>query len=295
MKYKVISDRQSIYGTLNTKGSIYVERLLSTWISNFQAFYPQVESKMDFESSTQGIKSLMNADVNLAVTSRKINQKERNNFKRKRGYEPIEIKISLNALAIYVNRQNKINKISIAQLDALFSSSLKRGYSHSIENWKDISNMTDKVHIYLYDINSSTREYFKKNVMRDGVFNSENIYSDKYSSLTELIDEVALDINGICFGSVGNKNHKVKALSLSNKAYFPSYKPSIHNIKTNKYPLTRFFYIYLDIPPDKAIPKVLYEFCKYILSKEGQSIVSNAGQMTLSSKQVAIELARIRR
>lgn len=295
MKYKVIDDNKSIYGMLNIKGSTHEENLLREWCMNFKALYPDVNSTMDFQSSEQGIESLINGNANIALTSRKINQKELNIFKEKRGYEPTQIKISIYALAVYVNRKNKIDKLSLPQLDAIFSSSLKRGYKNKIENWKDLKGIDNKINIYLCDKNSSTRKYFQKELMLNGKFNKNNIISDKYTKLEDVINEVALDINGICFGHIGSKNYKVKALALSQKEYFPSYKTNIKNIRTKKYPLIRFSYIYLDIPSDKKISKLLYEFCKYILSKDAQKIISKIGGLMLSPKQIGIELSKIRR
>jgi phosphate transport system substrate-binding protein len=295
MHYQTLDDNKALYGTLNIKGSKHIERLIKTWISNFEAYYPEVQSTMDFKTSTKGINALINANTNISVNSRKIYQKEIDIFKQKRGYFPTEIKISLNVLAVYVNRANKINSMSLAELDALFSNTLKRGHKNKIENWQDISGINTKIHIHLYDINSTIRSYFKKKIMLNGTFKSDNIINDEHTMVSELIDEVSLDVNAIGFGNISNKNYKVKALSISKRKYFPSYKPNSENIHSNKYPLTRFFYIYLDIAPDKPTPKLLYEFCKYILSKEGQKVVSEVGGLTLNSKQVGIELSKIRK
>jgi len=295
MKYKTIDNKELISGTLNFNGSSYTQKLVREWVSKFQELYPNVKSIMNFDNSKYGIKALMNSTANIAVSSREINKKEKDAFKEKKGYAPTEIKISINALAIYVNRENKINKITLPQLDAIFSNTLNRNYKNRIENWKDINGVDNKIDIYLYDKNSTTLEYFKRHVMMWGEFSKKNIVTTEYRKFPNFIDEVALNMNGICFANTGIKNYKVKALLVSKKENFPSYKPTVENIENNKYPLIRFSYIYLDIPPDKPIPKLLYEFCKYILSKDAQQIISNIGGLTLSPKQVGIELSKIRR
>lgn len=295
MEYKIIDKKKSIFGTLNFNGSSYTEKLIREWALKFQELYPNVKSIMYFNNSKDGIKALIDSTANIGVSSREINKKERDKFKEKNGYAPTEIKISINALAIYVNRENKVNKITLPQLDAIFSNTLNRDYKNKIENWKDINGIDSKIDIYLYDKNSTTLEYFKKNVMMNGEFSKKNIVTHENRKFLNFIDEVALNMNGICFANIGTKNYKVKALLVSKKENFPSYKPTLENIKNNKYPLIRFSYIYLDLPPDKPIPKVIYEFCKYILSKDAQEIVSNMGGLTLSPKQVGIELSKIRR
>lgn len=284
-----------MYGTLNIKGSHTIEKLFTQWSKNFQIYYPNIRTEMNFENSTQGIEALRTAKANIAVTNRQITKKEKDIFKEQRGYLPTEIKVSLNVLAVYVNRENKIDTISLPELDAIFSTTLKRSYKNKIENWKDISNLHHQINLYLYDINSTQRSYFKEKVMLNGLFNYDNIYSDDYHKSSQLIDDLASDIYGIGFASMENTNYKVKALGISKKAYFPSYKPNNKNIRNGKYPLTKFFYMYLNIPEDKPIPKLLYEFCKYILSKNGQQVVTEIGGLALSSRQVGIELSKIRR
>ncbi|SFV63847.1 Phosphate ABC transporter, periplasmic phosphate-binding protein PstS (TC 3.A.1.7.1) [hydrothermal vent metagenome] len=297
MKYQDIHKHQNtaIYGTLNIKGSPSTAKLLDKWTSKFQEYYPEIKIRMELEHATQGLQALRKAEANIAISNRKISKKEKDLFKKKRGYYPTEIKVSLNVLAIYVNRENKMQSISLSELDAIFSTSLKREHTKIIKNWQDLGNSHQKIHIYLYDSNASERSYFRHKVMKNGTFNRENIISDAYQKSSDIINAIGSDVQGIGFASVENKNYKVKALALSKKAYFPSYKPNNKNIRNGKYPLTKFFYMYLDIPEDKPIPKILYEFCKYIFSKDGQEIVSNIGGLALSSKQVGIELTKIRR
>jgi phosphate transport system substrate-binding protein len=294
-EYKTLEDKKSIFGVLNCKGSTNVEKLLEIWVPKFKQLYPDVKSNLDFKGSGQGIKALLAGNANIAAASRPIKQKERDLFIRVKGYAPTEVKISLDALAVYVNRQNRLDSITLPQLDAIFSTSLKQNYNAPIENWKALTGIDDKINIYLYDKNSGTRSYFRKKVMKKGEFNNKNIVSDKFTKLSEVITKVASDPHGICFGSLEDKNYRVKVLSISKGDFFPSFKPKEENIKDKKYLLTRFFYIYLDVPPDKSIPILLYEFCKYILSGEGQSVVSKIGGLPLGAKQVGIELSKIRR
>jgi len=294
IEYKPLN-KNMVYGTLNCKGSTNVEDLLRVWIPKFEKFYPEVRSQLDFQGSGQGIDALTEGIANISVSSRKIKKKELIAFEELKGYAPTEVKVSLDALAIYVNRLNKIDEITIEELDAIFSTSLKHGYPKPITSWNTLTNINRKINIYLFDKNSGTRSYFRSTVMLKGDFNKENIVNDKYTKLSEVINRVANDPDGIAFGSAGSKNFKVKTLLLAKRKHFPSYKPSAKNIKKGNYPLTRFFYIYLDVPPHKTIPRLLYEFCKYILSKDGQQGVIRAGGVPLSPKQIGIELSKIKR
>ena len=295
IKYTPLKDRQSVYGLLNCKGSTNVENFLKIWVPQFQLIYPNVKSSFDFKGSGDGIDALMNDRANIGASSRPIKQKEIEAFKNLKGYAPTEIKVSLDALAIYVNRLNRLETITLEELDAIFSSDRKRGYPEAINSWVSLTDTTNKINIYLFDSNSGTRSYFRKQVMLKGDYNQKNIVSDKYTKTSEVVGEVAKDIDGICFGSVGVTNFKVKTLSLSKRKNYPTYYPSSKDIKNGNYPLTRFFYIYLDVPPDKPIPKLLYEFCKFVLSHKGQETVIREEGLSLSPKQIGIELAKMRR
>ena len=295
VKYQVKKDKNSIYGALDCKGSTNVGAYLKIWVPKFKKMYPEVTSSMTFQGSSDAIKGLMEGTATIGAMSRPIKQKEIQAFKELKGYAPTEIKVSLDALAIYVNRLNHLDTITLEELDALFSNERKRGYSQKIESWKQLNGNDSNISIYLFDKNSGTRSYFRKQVMMKGTYNKNNIISDEYTTTSQVVDQVAKDVNGICFGSVGVQNFKVKALSLAKRKNYPIYTPSDENIQQGSYPLTRFFYIYLDVPPEKPIPKLLYEFCKFVLSYEGQTIAINAGGLPLSPKQIGIELSKMRR
>ena len=295
VKYQVKKDPKSIYGALDAQGSTNVGTLLNIWIPKFKKLYPSVTSSRSFKGSSDAINGLMDDTATIGAMSRPIKETEKEAFKKLKGYVPTEIKVSLDALAIYVNRLNKIESITLEELDAIFSKDRKREYPNSIETWKTLNGKDKKINIYLFDKNSGTRSYFRHQVMLKGTYNPNNIVSDEYTLTSQVVDAVASDKDGICFGSVGAKNFKVKTLALSKRTNYPVYQPSDHDIKHGDYPLTRFFYIYLDVPPDKPIPPVLYEFCKFILSYEGQTIAVQAGGLSLSPKQIGKELSKMRR
>jgi len=295
IKYKPKVDKSTIHGNLSCKGSTNVGTLLEVWIPKFQKIYPNVTKSFDFKGSGDGIASLMNDSANIGASSRPIKKSELESFKKLKGYTPTEIKVSLDALAIYVNRLNKSENITFEELDAIFSTNRKRGYPKSIKRWKAVGGVDEKIDIYLFDKNSGTRSYFKTKVLLGGDFNSELIVNQEYTKTSEVVNAVANDKNGISFGSVGVTNFKVKMLSVSKRKQFPSYHASVSNIKNGNYPLTRFFYIYLDVPPNKPIPILLYEFCKFILSHEGQKIVLRKEGLSLSPQQIGVELSKMRR
>jgi len=239
----------------------------------------------------------MDGTATVGATSRPIKQKEIDAFKLSKGYAPTEIKVSLDALGIYVNRLNKLKTITLEELDAIFSMERKLGYKENIDTWQKLSKKSDntKINIYLFDKNSGTRSFFRHRVMQKGTYDTSKVKSEEYTTTTQLLNALANDEDGIGFGSVGINNFKVKTLSVAKRANFPTYKPCTKEIKNGTYPLTRFFYIYLDVPPSQPIPKMFYEFCKFLLSYEGQTIVIQTGGLALSPQQIGTELSKMRR
>jgi len=297
IKYKPKEDRKSIRGDLTCRGSTNVGALLEVWLAEFKKIYPSVKTSIEFKGSSDGIKSLMDGTATVGATSRPIKQKEIDAFKASKGYAPTEIKVSLDALGIYVNSLNKLKTITLEELDAIFSMERKLGYKENIDTWKKLSKKSDdtKINIYLFDKNSGTRSFFRHRVMKKGTYDTSKIKSEEYTTTTQLLNALANDEDGIGFGSVGINNFKVKTLSVAKRANYPTYKPCTKEIKNGTYPLTRFFYIYLDVPPNQPIPKMFYEFCKFLLSYEGQTIVIQTGGLALSPQQIGTELSKMRR
>ena len=292
--YKPLKDKGAIYGALKCKGSTNVGKLLNVWIPAFKKFYPDVKVNKDFRGSSEAILGLMEGNTTIGAMSRPISKYELNKFIKQKGYKPIEIKVALDAIAIYVYRLNPINTITLEKLDAIFSQNPKRTLLKPITNWKSINGKDAKINIYLFDKKSGSRAYFQKKVMLKEEYNQDNIVADNFVKNKELIEKIANDYNGIGFASVDIQDFRVKRLSLSKREHYPIYAPTDKNIKNGTYPLTRFFYIYLDVPPDMPIPPLIYEFCKFILSYNGQNIVLKNGGLPLSPKQIGIELSKIR-
>lgn len=292
--YMAQKDKGSIYGVLNCKGSTNVGKLLEQWIPAFQKIYPDVKFNMNFRGSSEAIIGLMEGNTTIGATSRPISNAELESFIGLKGYAPIEIKVALDAIALYVYRLNPLKTITLDKLDAIFSKNPQRSSLAPLTNWKSINGNDEKINIYLFDKNSGSRAYFQKKIMLKEAYNQDNIVSDNFVENEEIIDKIANDYNGIGFASVDIQDFRVKRLAISKREHYPIYAPNDKNIKNGSYPLTRFFYIYLDVPPDMPIPPLIYEFCKFILSYDGQNIVLKSGGLPLRPQQIGIELSKIR-
>ena len=53
----------------------------------------------------------------------------------KYGYKPTQLRTSYDALAVYVSKDNPIEKLTLAQVDAVFSKTRRRGYKQNVTTW----------------------------------------------------------------------------------------------------------------------------------------------------------------
>jgi phosphate transport system substrate-binding protein len=144
--------------------------------------------------------------------------------------------------------------------------------------------------ISLYGRNSASGTYgfFKEQALAKGDFKS--MVKEQPGSAS-VVQGITKDKNGIGYSGLGYMTSGVKILALSAKAGQPAYEATYANAITNKYPLSRFLYIYIALDPKKPLPKLTEEFLKFVLSKEGQEIVIKDGFLPLTGQMSAKNLS----
>ena len=285
-------DKNSINGSLIIRGSNCVGKFVKEWAKRYKQIYPKIKIDIALKDSKSGIEALMNDRANIALSSKKITIPQMHNFRLKKGYYPTEIKVALDAVIIYVNKSNPIQKVSLDELDAIFSKTRKRKYKEDINNWKQLGFSDNNITIYLYRNSEGLKDFFKDTVLMRGEYKDipDTNYLQDFNNTIKAIKD---NKYGITFGETIKDNYKIKALSISKSYKFPYFRPTKNNIKSHKYPLTRYFYIYLDIPPKQRVSQNIYEFIKFIFSKDGQRILLNQDGIPISITQIGKEISKI--
>jgi phosphate transport system substrate-binding protein len=226
--------------------------------------------------------------------SRKMKDKEVEAFEKKFGYKPTAIPVAIDALAVYVHKDNPIKGMTIDQVDAVFSSTRKCGGDKDITNWGDLglSGAWSSRNIQLYGRNSvsGTYGYFKDHALCKGDY--KNTVNEQPGSAS-VVQSVSTSLNGIGYSGIGYKTSGVKAVPLSNKAGEEYIEAIPENAVNGSYPLGRFLYIYVNKSPNKALPPLEQEFIKMVLSKVGQQVVIKDGYIPLPSKVAEKALSSI--
>ena len=283
-----------ISGNLSSVGSDTLANLMTLWAEEFKRIYPNVNIQIQAAGSSTAPPALTEATSNLGPMSRKMKDKERDAFEKKYGYKPTAIPVAIDALAVYVNKENPIIGLTIPQVDAIMSSTRKCGHDVNIINWGQAGlagTWADKS-IQLYGRNSvsGTYGYFKKKALCKGDF--KNNVNEQPGSAS-VVQSVTSSMNGIGYSGIGYKTSGVKAVPLAKKSGSDFIEATPKNTVAGTYPLSRFLYVYVNKQPNKALAPLEQEFFKMVLSKTGQQVVIKDGYIPLPSKVIDKALTAI--
>ncbi len=284
-----------VSGNLSSVGSDTLANLMTLWAEEFKREYPNVNIQIQAAGSSTAPPALTEGTSNVGPMSRKMKSKEVQAFENKYGYKPTAIPVAIDALAVYVHKDNPIKGMTIPEVDAIFSSTRKCHGKKDINRWGDLG-MTGSwkgrsIQIYGRNSVSGTYGYFKKKALCKGDY--KNSVNEQPGSAS-VVQSVSSSLNGIGYSGIGYKTSGVKAVPLAKKAGKPFVAATPENAINKKYPLSRFLYVYVNKHPNKPLPPLEREFIKLVLSKAGQQVVIKDGYIPLPSKVVEKTLARLK-
>ena len=282
-----------ISGNLSSIGSDTLANLMTLWTETFKRNYPSVNIQVQAAGSSTAPPALTEGTANFGPMSRAMKDKEIEAFESRFGYKPTAIRVAIDALAVYVHKDNPIDNLDIAQVDAAFSSTRRCGGSASIDSWGDLglegSWAERPIQLYGRNSVSGTYGYFKKVALCSGDF--KNSVNEQPGSAS-VVQAAASSLNGIGYSGIGYITSGVKALALSVDGG-KSVAATPENALSGDYPLSRYLYVYINKKPDQPITPIEREFLKLVLSAEGQEIVQKDGYIPVSAEVAARELAKI--
>jgi phosphate transport system substrate-binding protein len=271
-----------------------MNNLMTYWAEGFNKLYPNVKIQIEGKGSTTAPPALISGTAQIGPMSRAMKPTEIDAFENKYGYKPTAIKTSLDALAVYVNKDNPIKGLSLPQIDAIFSKTRKGGWKGDIKDWGQLGLTGDwaKRPISLYGRNSAsgTYGYFKEHALYKGDFKNEVKEQPGSASVVQGVTE---DRYAIGYSGIGYKTSGVRALPLSFKEKEPYKEAEMENVMNGSYPLARFLYVYINKKAGQPLDPLVKEFIKYVLSKEGQEVVIKDGYLPIPAAIVNEELKKI--
>ncbi|MTI15324.1 PstS family phosphate ABC transporter substrate-binding protein [Sansalvadorimonas verongulae] len=283
-----------VSGNLSSVGSDTLANLMTLWAEDFKRTYPNVNIQIQAAGSSTAPPGLTEGTSNLGPMSRKMKDKELAAFEKKFGYKPTAVPVAIDALAVFVNKDNPIKGMTMAQVDAVFSSTLKCGGNKAISSWGDagLSGHWAGRDVQLYGRNSvsGTYGYFKKKALCKGDY--KNNVNEQPGSAS-VVQSVSASLNGIGYSGIGYKTSSVRTVPLAKKEGQPFVDANPNNAVNGSYPLSRFLYVYVNKQPNKPLAPIEREFLKLVLSQQGQEVVVKDGYIPLPSGVVDKQLAAL--
>lgn len=283
--YKQVS---GISGSLKAVGSDTLNNLMALWSEGLRGLYPSVKISVEGKGSSTAPPALIEGTAQFGPMSRAMKSKEKDEFEKKFGYKPTEVRVGVDSLAVFVHKDNPIKCLSLKQLDATFSKTRRGGEAKEVKTWGDLGltgEWADKpVSLYGRNSASGTYGYFKEVALFGGDC-KDSVKEQPGSSA--VVQGVASDKYGIGYSGVGYKTADVKVVPLSSGSG-KCYDATPENAYSGDYPLARFLYVYVNKKPGEKMDPLRSELLRYVLSKQGQEAVIKDGFYPVS-KAVADE------
>jgi len=290
----VYEKTQGVSGNLSSVGSDTLANLMTMWAEKFKREYPNVNIQIQAAGSSTAPPALTEGTANLGPMSRHMKDKEIESFEKHHGYKPTPIRVAIDALAVYVHKDNPIKGLTIPEVDAVFSTTRKCGGDTDINRWGDLGLTGEWASrdIQLFGRNSvsGTYGYFKDKALCKGDF--KNTVNEQPGSAS-VVQSVTASLNAIGYSGIGYKTAGVKAVPLAKKPGKPFVEASSDNAISGKYPLSRYLVVYVNKHPNKPLPPLEREFIKLVLSKIGQEVVVKDGYVPVPAKIAEKELAKL--
>jgi phosphate transport system substrate-binding protein len=280
-----------VSGNINSVGSDTMNNMMTLWAEAFTKMYPNVKVQVEGKGSSTAPAALIAGTAQFGPMSRAMRATEIDQFESKYGYKPTQIRTSYDALAVYVNNDNPIEKLTLAQVDAAFSKSRRRG-GRNVATWGDLGLTGDWAGrpISLYGRNSASGTYgfFKEHTLKNGDYKDTVKEQPGSASVVQGVTE---DRFGLGYSGIGYRTSGVKPVPLAETTAYSD--GNYADVVSGKYPLSRFLYIYINKAPGKPLDPLVKEFVKFITSREGQEVVVKDGYLPLSAEITKQERAKV--
>jgi phosphate transport system substrate-binding protein len=283
-----------VSGNLSSIGSDSLNNLMTQWAEAFNRFYPNAKVQIEGKGSSTAPPALIGGTAQLGPMSRAMKGTEIDQFEKKYGYKPTFIRTSVDALAVFVNKDNPIKCLTLAQVDAVFSKSRRAGYKEDIKTWGQLGLTGEWASrpLSLYGRNSASGTYgfFKEHTLKNGDYKDE---VKEQPGSASVVQGITVDRFGIGYSGIGYITAGVRAVPLTEKEGGQCYEADPDNAYAGNYPLSRFLYVYINKAPGKPLDPLTREFVRLMLSREGQEVVIKDGYFPITAPIAKEELNKV--
>ena len=283
-----------VSGNISSVGSDSLNNVMTLWAETFSKFYPNAKVQIEGKGSSTAPPALIAGTAQLGPMSRAMKGTEIDQFEKKYGYKPTQIRTSVDALGVFVNKDNPIKCLTISQADAIFSKSRRQGYKEDVTTWGQLG-LTGEwaakpISLYGRNSASGTYGYFKEHTLKNGDYKDTVKEQPGSAAVVQgvTVDRYAAGYSGIGYATAG-----VRAVPLAEKDGAKCVEANADNSYSGAYPLARFLFVYINKAPGKALDPLTREFIKLVASREGQEGVIKDGYFPIPASIAKEELAKI--
>ncbi len=250
--------------SIQVKGSDTMVNLAQAWAEAFMKKNPGAFIAVTGGGSGTGIAAIINGTCDIAISSREIKAKEIE-LAKKKGVTPKEYKVALDGLAVVVSPKNPVSQLTIDQLAGIFTGKIK--------NWQEVGGPDMKIVVLSREVNSGTHVYFKEHVLRHGDAAAKDEFSADallLPSSQAIADEIKQNTGAIGYYGMGYISKDQKALHVSKDAASEAIAPTVENVISGHYPISRPLFMATNGEPSGKAK----DFMDFVLSDEGQAVVT---------------------
>lgn len=276
-----------VSGKLTMSLAETMKPLVRTWVDELVRRHPNLSIAMAREGAEPGLAALLEHRSDIAAMPRRLTADELAEFVREYGYEPTEVPVAADALAVYVHKDNPLPGLSLDELDAMFCRERRRGLKYAVDSWGLVGVMDEwfEAPVQLYGRNgkSGPSNFFREEICKGGTLHPQLLDAQ---GLASVVLEVGADPNGIGFSAVGYRTAMVKPVPIAMVKGGRYVEPSIQAAMDASYPLRRNVYFYIAKPPKAEATPATIALIRYVLSRQGQQQALDVGYMPLTSTEI---------
>jgi phosphate transport system substrate-binding protein len=285
---------KGVSGSIKSVGSDTMNNLMALWGEGFKKHYPSITIEIEGKGSNTAPPALIKSTSNFGPMSRAMKKAEIDDFEKAFDYKPTGLKVAIDTLGVFVNKDCPIKELSLEQVDAIFSKNRKGGAKEDIKTWGQLGlkgEWADKpISLYGRNSESGTYGFFKEHALFGGDY-KDSVKEQVGSS--SVIDGVAKDKYAMGYSGIGYKTEDTRAVPLKAAGGDKAYEANAENAYSGDYPLSRVLYLYVNYKPNSELDPLRGEFIKFILSKEGQEVVIKDGFYPVPSSMADASLKMV--
>jgi phosphate transport system substrate-binding protein len=284
-----------VKGALVSSGSDTLNNLITLWFEELYRRQPGLKLALAGGSSGFGaLSGLLSGQADLAAMTRLPTESELEKWQAAKGHPPVLLPVALDAIGVYVHKDNPLRQITLVQLDAVWSRDRKRAFPKNIATWGDLGleGVWAAKPIALYGRNNLSGSYlfFKTNVLLGGDFKAE---CNEVPQTAAVLGAVSKDLFAMGFGALPSQQPGTRALRIAPDPDSPAIAPTPETARSGKYPLSRYLYVAIDKDPAKPVSPAVREFFRFVYSRQGQEIVIKDGWFPMTAEQSRAELKKL--